>query len=202
MKIVIFDRGKRKFSLTIKLTITIVLSCTISLSVYQLNQPALQWQEAGQWQVKVYQEADQMMSTTPPWLLVNELEMRLTRQENGPAPWCLQIRDIKGDQLFPGITGLLIYYSKDLKVVSGFALNENSGKAMDIHQFFDLSLYGSEFFCPQMKKYQSLGLLFRDQVKIELSEKRGRSAWWDKEHSWWITYESNDPPLKAQLISQ
>jgi hypothetical protein len=183
-----------------KLITTIVLSCSILIFFYLLNQPAVEWQEAGQWQIRVYQKADHMMSGDPPYLTVNELKMDLTRQEDSPIVWRLQIHDINGNQLFPGIVGLIINYSEDLKIVNGYALNDSGQKVMDIDKFFYLSLYGSEFFSPQRKKYQSLALLFNEKIKIELCKEKGRNVWWDKNHPWWIIYESDSPPLKAQLI--
>jgi hypothetical protein len=125
--------------------------------------------------------------------------MDLTREETGPAVWCLQVEDIGSNELFPGISRLVIYYSEDLKIVDGYALNTENRKVMTINEFFQLSLYGSEFFSPQRKRYQNLLMFVNEKVKVKLCKEEGKNAWWDKDHSWWINYESNNPPLKAQL---
>lgn len=185
------------------LMIFVCIICTFLLSFFILNQPGFKWEKGGEWQVNVYQKANQMMDADPPWIMINELNMKLTRQESpqssDPSLWCLQVRDIKGDQLLPGVTQLLIYYSDDLKVVDGFCLNERNEKVMGIDEFFYLSLYGSEFFSPQRKRYLNLFLLVNEKVKIELSEDKGIQIWYDKDHPWWVIYESDNPPLRAQL---
>lgn len=199
MKIIFLKKQDGKSNWRVRISITIMLSCSIFMSFFMLNQPAATWQEAGEWQVRVYQKADHMMSTTPPWLLINEFKMGLTRQESDPPVWCLQVEDIGENELLPGISQLLIYYSEDLIVVDGYALNKENQKVMNIDEFFDLSLYGSEFFSPQRKRYQNLLMFVNEKVKVELCEEKGKNAWWDKDHPWWINYESNNPPLKAQL---
>jgi len=201
MKIIFVKKQDGKSNWRIRFLIAISLSCSILISFFILNQLVAKWEEAGEWQVRVYQRADHMMSTTPPWLMINELKMGLTRQKSGSAVWCLQVEDIGGNELFPGISQLLIYYSEDLKVVNGYALNKKNQKVMNIEEFFHLSLYGAEFFSPQRKRYQNLLMLMNKKVKVELCEEKGRNVWWDKDHPWWIIYESNDPPLKAQLES-
>jgi hypothetical protein len=202
MKIIFFKKQRGKSNWKRKIIITISISCCMLMSTFMLNQPAATWQEADQWQVKVYQKADHMMADAPPWLMINEFKMDLTRQESQPPVWCLQVEDMGGNELLPGISSLLIYYSKDSKVIDGYAFNEENKKVMIIDEFFELSLYGSEFFSPQRKRYQNLLMIVKDEVKVELCEEKGKNAWWDKEHPWWINYESNNPPLKAQLQSE
>lgn len=202
MKIIFFKKQGGKGKFRNRFIITISLSCSILMSFFVLNQPVAKWEETGEWQVKVYQKADHMMADAPPWLMVNELKMTLTKQESRLIPWCLQVEDIQGNELLPGISRLLIYYSEDLKVVDGFALNEKNQKVMKIGEFFYLSVYGSEFFSPQRKRYQDLLLVLKERVKVELSEEKGKNAWWEKDHPWWVIYESTDPPLKAQFTSE
>jgi len=199
MKIIFLKKQVGRSSWRIGILKTIIVSCSILIAFFILNQPDAAWQEADEWQVKVYQKADQMMSDAPPWILINEFKMDLTREETGPAAWCLQVEDIGSNEMLPGISRLAIYYSEDLKIVDGYALNMENQKVMNINEFFQLSLYGSEFFSPQRKRYQNLLMLVKGDVKIKLCEEKGKNVWWDRDHSWWINYESNNPPLKAQL---
>ncbi|MGI6677798.1 MAG: hypothetical protein ACOX2Q_01615 [Dehalobacterium sp.] len=187
------------------LMIFVSVLCIVLLSFFLLNGPGLKWEEGGEWQVKVYQKANHMMTDDPPWIKINELNMKLTRPESIQLStqhqplWCLEVKDLEGNELLPGVSQLLIYYSDELKVVQGYGLNKDNKKVIGIDEFFSLSLYGAEFFSPQRKRYQNLFLLLNEQVKIELSEVKGIHIWYDKAHPWWVTYESNEPPLKAQL---
>ncbi len=194
---------KKRILSTKSLMIFASVLCVILLSFFILNQPGFKWEKGGEWQVNVYQKANHMMTDDPPWIEINELNMQLTRQESirtsDRSLWILEVKDIKGNELLPGVTQLLIYYSDELNVIQGYGLNEHNEKTMGIDEFFSLSLYGAEFFSPQRKIYQNLFLLLNEQVKIELSEARGIHIWYDKTHPWWITYESNEPSLRAQL---
>lgn len=200
MKIIFFKKQNGKANPLTKILISICLLCSGFLSFILLNQPVHRWEEAGEWQIKVYQKADHMMTPTPPWLMINELNMSLTRESGqGEAPWCLEVKDSMGNELFPGVSRLKIYYSEDLRIINGYALNETDGEVMSIEDFCRLSLYGPEFFSPQIKRYQDLLLLMRDKVKVDLSGEKERNVWWEKDHPWWVIYESNQPPLKAEL---
>ncbi|MGI6685353.1 MAG: hypothetical protein ACOX47_07735 [Bacillota bacterium] len=201
MKIIFLKKRGKNSILTLRLLLMICLVCLVFSSYLILNQPVAPWQEPGAWQVKVYQKADHMMSPTPTWICINELHLTLTREESGETPWCLEVKDNAGKELLPGITRLLIYYSDDLLVTDGWGLDQENRKIMGISEFFALSLYGEEFFTPHRKRYHNLRMFVQDRVKVELSEYKGENAWWDKEHPWWIIYENNKPPLKAEFTS-
>jgi len=94
---------------------------------------------------------------------------------------------------------LFIYYGEDLAMVDGYGVNAENEKVMGLREFFSLSLCGEEFFSLQRKRYQHLLMLVRDEVKVVLDEKRGKKAWWEKEHPWWVYFESDEPKLKAKL---
>lgn len=194
---------KKRILSTKSLMVFVSVLCLILLSFFILNLPGLKWEEGGEWQVNVYQKANHMMTDDPPWIEINELNMQLTRQESirtsDRSLWILEVKDIKGNELLPGVTRLLIFYSDELNVIQGYGLNEHNEKIMGIDEFFSLSLYGAEFFSPQRKRYQNIFLLLNEQIKIEQSEAKGINIWYDKTHPWWITYESNEPSLRAQL---
>jgi len=162
--------------------------------------PEPKWQNGESWTVQVEQRADHLMTNDPPWITINNLEMQIIQNSSGPdGTWCVEIHDLDGRDLFPGVQKLQVYYSDDFAIVGGHAVTQNSQTAWEIQEFWDYSLYGRDFFEINPETTKIKRLLSRNPESVILNEEKGRTCTWEKNQSWWTNYQSDNPPLRATL---
>lgn len=163
------------------------------------GQTGIDWQDNLSWQVNIYQRADQMKITAPPWLLVNELNMTLNSNE--PVGWLLTVRDADGRELYPGITELQVLYSSDLKIVAGTAFRQNAQPVMSLPEFCQKSLYNQEFFDISLEQRLTLSNFWLGRSgKVDLNKDKDQYSHWEKGQPWWSQYQSVSPPLRGELV--
>ncbi len=166
-------------------------------------QPEPKWQADLSWKVHVEQRADHLMTFDPPWITVNNLEMKLTQTSSHPdGSWRVTIWDQDGRELFPGVQVLQIDYSADFDLLGGQALSAENEPTCEIQEFWAYSLYGPDFF-KVTPKTSNIQRFWSDEPQtIILNESAGRSCTWVKDQAWWAEYQSAYPPIRATLIQE
>lgn len=178
----------------------VVMLGVLYLGFNWLISPKPDWDDGDKWQVKVYQRADHIKHNDPPWLLVNELEMTLTHQILGDNLWHLEVYDRNGCELFPGIQKLTVNYSDDLQIIGGSTFNADNQPDIALNEFWECSLYSLEFFDISSSQKQLSGHRLTQPNSVILNQEKGRSCVWEKGHPWWTSYQSEQPPIKAELV--
>lgn len=181
----------------------VILTGLLYWALNYAAQPEPKWQADKSWRVHVEQRADHLMTSDPPWITVNNLEMKLSQTSDYPdRSWCVNVWDQEGRELFPGVQALRIDYSADFDLLGGRALNAESEPAFEIQEFWVYSLYGPDFF-EVTPKTSSIQSLWSDEPQtIILNKSAGRSCTWEKNKAWWTEYQSAHPPIRATLVQE
>jgi hypothetical protein len=181
----------------------IILIGLLYWALNQAAQPEPKWQADESWQVHVEQRADHLMTYDPPWITVNNLEMKLSQTSNHPdGSWCVNVWDQEGRELFPGVQALQIDYSADFDLLGGRALSAENEPVFEIQEFWAYSLYGPDFFEVTPKTSSIQGLWSDEPQTIILNKSAGRSSTWEKGKVWWKEYQSAHPPIRANLVQE
>lgn len=182
---------------------TVVLLGFLYWALNYAAQPKPKWSADQNWRVHVEQRADHLMTSNPPWITVNYLEMKLSLDCNHPAGiWCVGIWDQEGRELFPGVQKLQIDYSADFNLLDGRALNPQNEPACTIQEFWAYSLYGPDFF-KVAPKTSNIRSLWSDKPQMIILDKpAGKTCTWEKDRTWWTEYQSADPPIRATLVKE